>query len=78
MLCAGGDDPVLRMGRPPTLQKARIELGKRIGFYPAEKVEHPGMVATKLELTDEDRVSLRKAIDSSINKLMEAGREKSA
>jgi hypothetical protein len=62
----------------PDRQRARIELGKRIGFYPAEKVEHSGLVVTNLELTEDDRGLLRRAIDGSIRKLMEAGREKSS
>ena len=56
----------------PDRQKARIELGKRIGFYPAEKRELTGNVSVTLAFTDEDRALARKVIDQGIKKLMEA------
>lgn len=45
------------------------------GLYAAEKLEHSGSVATKLEWTDEDRVLMRQLVDASITKLMEAQHE---
>lgn len=33
----------------PDRQKARIELGKRLGFYPAEEVKHTGNVTLSIE-----------------------------
>jgi hypothetical protein len=49
---------------------------KMKGLYAPEKHEHSGAVTTTLQLTDEDRGLLRRAIDGSIKKLMEAGRAK--
>jgi hypothetical protein len=48
------------------------------GLYAAEKVEHSGSVATKLEMNEQDRALLRKGIDASINKLMEGKHAKPA
>jgi hypothetical protein len=55
----------------PDRQRARVELGKRIEFYPAEKIEHSGVITTKVDINDADRELLRRGIDASINKLME-------
>lgn len=57
----------------PDRQKARQELGKRIDFYPAEKVEHSGTVTTKMELTDSDRELAQKLIDAAARAMMEEG-----
>lgn len=48
------------------------------GLYAAEKVEHSGSVATKLELTDEDRHIVNQLITNGIQKLTEANHQKSA
>jgi hypothetical protein len=62
----------------PDRQKARVELGKRVDFYPAEKVEHSGVITTKLELTDQDREMAQKLIDAAARALMESEVDKSS
>jgi hypothetical protein len=59
----------------PDRQKAKIELGKRIGFYPGEKVEYSGAVPPPLQLTDADRALMRQMIDMSAKKLVNIERE---
>jgi phage terminase small subunit len=45
----------------PDRQKARIELGKRIGFYPTDKNAHTGEV-TVMTLSEEDRRLAKEAV----------------
>jgi hypothetical protein len=45
----------------PDRQKARIELGKRIGFYPAEKVEHA--ITHTVAITPEQDAMAQKLLD---------------
>jgi len=62
----------------PDRQKARIELGKRIGFYPSDKREVTGNVTLTLAFTEEDRALARKVIEQGIKELMEANQKTSA
>jgi hypothetical protein len=58
------------------VQVKSLEMALKVkGLFTPENHEHSGTVATTLQLTDEDRTLLRKAIDASVHKLMQARRE---
>jgi len=61
------------------IQVKALDMALKVkGIYAAEKVEHSGAVATKIELTEADRAMARKLIDQAAQKLMEAKRAKPA
>ena len=61
------------------VQVKSLEMALKVkGLFAPERREHSGTVSTTLQLTDEDRILLRQAIDTSIKKLMEANHAKPA
>ena len=54
----------------PDRQKARVELGKRIGFYPAEKIE--AAVNHVAQITPEQDALAQKLLDEWLARKREA------
>jgi hypothetical protein len=76
-----GEDMLLEIGVADLgIQIKALELALKVkGLFASDNVGHSGTVTTTtLQLTDEDRDLLRKAIDTSIQRLMEAGHAKPA